>query len=549
LPNSNSISSDKNAKINVKDFDENVIIGKKKTNPYSVVNINKALNELKYDNKPKKLEANYYYVRLEPTDSLGFNFLEKTREIYAYQTPLDHKLENNGSKYKEPDFNGKFQVFWAAIPINYKLPDNINVKIIEDLFLPLGDGHDNAYAKGYDEKFLKALETKTQDLFDEDSYKNKKAKVTAYGTGYVRVFDDYLNVFRPIFNVEVRMKRWFTTRYANTYSNGYFENYSYNFNGPVDFSIGWLNTNFDIKNGNFGTAGTNENNVSGLWTANINKTGTSNGTISQTPSYIFAHVFLAAYNYYYYNANFGIKTPPKYNSALFGNGRLNIRVRPNAITGSSHFFFTNVFGTVDPSVIIDADPNNSDAISSRRLFASTTHELAHASHWELGFTMNDYLYSRKKATLAESWAMGVEWFLTNSVYGSLAASQGVPWTNYERPDQATQPKPINYWLYYDNGITVGNNRDDYYTPLFIDLMDYENQSKTWPQTNSVNGVIYNPSSFPPDDIANGFTLGFLESKLTINTTSWVGLKNTLISTNPTSSSTASIQYLFDNYEN
>ena len=115
--------------------------------------------------------------------------------------PLDYKILNNGGKYKEPDYSGKYQIFWAAIPTIYKFPENVKVKILEELFLPLGDGHEGALAKGYNEDFLKALETKTLDLFDEDSFKNKKSKVTAYGTGYVRVFDDFLNVFLPIYNV------------------------------------------------------------------------------------------------------------------------------------------------------------------------------------------------------------------------------------------------------------------------------------------------------------------------------------------------------------
>lgn len=352
------------------------------------------------------------------------------------------------------------------------------------------------------------------------------------------------------------MKRWFTTRYAKTYSNGYFENYSYNFNGPVDFSIGWFDANFEVINGLFsgtGIAATNQNNVSGVWTANINKTGPTTGTINETPSYIFAHVFRAAYNYYNYNSTYGIKTPPKLGSYLLGNGRLNIKCMPNAI-GTSHFYFTNGGGLVDPSVVIEANPNTPANISSVRLFATTTHELAHASHWELGMTATDYTASKKKATLAESWAMGVEWAITNNVYNNLALTYGASWTNYERPDQATQPKPLNFWLYYDSGSTVGNNRDDFYTPLFIDLMDNENQSLTRspiPITyfNSLPNTLTKVISSCPNDNTSNFTLAFLESKLTINTTSWAGLKNTLIATNPTSSTTASIQYLFDNYEN
>ena len=51
--------------------------------------------------------------------------------------------------------------------------------------------------------------------------------------------------------------------------------------------------------------------------------------------------------------------------------------------------------------------NNSDLI-----YATTIHELAHASHWD----MNHGKYKGSKTIVKESWAEGVEWHLTSMTY-------------------------------------------------------------------------------------------------------------------------------------
>jgi hypothetical protein len=58
------------------------------------------------------------------------------------------------------------------------------------------------------------------------------------------------------------------------------------------------------------------------------------------------------------------------------------------------------------------NPNN----SSSQIYATTIHELAHASHWEL--RRGEWNDNNLETKVKESWARGVEWELTRMVYPS-----------------------------------------------------------------------------------------------------------------------------------
>jgi hypothetical protein len=58
------------------------------------------------------------------------------------------------------------------------------------------------------------------------------------------------------------------------------------------------------------------------------------------------------------------------------------------------------------------NPNN----SSSQIYATTIHELAHASHWEL--RRGEWNDNNLETKVKESWARGVEWELTRVVYPS-----------------------------------------------------------------------------------------------------------------------------------
>ena len=60
--------------------------------------------------------------------------------------------------------------------------------------------------------------------------------------------------------------------------------------------------------------------------------------------------------------------------------------------------------------------------NSRSIYATTIHELAHASHWNMWRKGNDFDNSDK--IVKESWASGVEWSLTRMTYPTYERGYG-----------------------------------------------------------------------------------------------------------------------------
>ena len=56
----------------------------------------------------------------------------------------------------------------------------------------------------------------------------------------------------------------------------------------------------------------------------------------------------------------------------------------------------------------------------RQIFATTIHELGHASHWNLG--KNDYTFADD--VLVESWAHGVKWSISRLEYPGYSINYG-----------------------------------------------------------------------------------------------------------------------------
>ncbi|MCU0351802.1 MAG: hypothetical protein MUF43_13395 [Flavobacterium sp.] len=478
-------------------------LGEKLDNPYSIQNMEKALKDLRKTNpnfENLKIENNYNYVRIEAETEEAQWDIEAKDDIDLYNYPLDYKVIKSGNKYKEKDIDSKFQVYWAAVPVDYIFPKDLKVKVIEKLFLPFGNGKKNENLQEQEKEKLLLLESTSLNLTGNKVTQNKNLKTSFYPSGYIRVFDDITNTNLPIEGVTVKGKRWFTTRTVVTDASGYYY-MNHDFNGPVDYTIIWEQYDFDIRDGSYGQALSGYNNLSTGYSVNI--------TLSGSPdSFRWAHAFRAAYTYYYKNTQWGIKTPPKKGSPIVGNnGKMKIGVR---VGGTSHFFDWNS-SFLSAQVMISVGNNN-----SRWIFGTTIHELGHASHWELGFGSFDWLNSTNKK-LTESWSTGLEWRITNDVYNSLL---GPPFISNYMDD---------FQLY-----TLAQMPSVTYTPLFIDLMDGENQFITRGNTR-------------PNDTANGFTLQMLESKLTQNPKNWDNLRNSLMTMTWVTPS-ASTQYLFDNYK-
>jgi len=279
--------------------------------------------------------------------------------------------------------------------------------------------------------------------------------------------------FIPLEGVEVRATRWFTAHTGLTDANG---NFTCNgtFDRPANYSIKWERYDFDIRDGSYGQAYYNGEKFEGDWNLNIEK--------SYTPkSFLFAHIFRAAHTYYYKHSQWGIKAPPR-RDGIFGFLNQRLHIAGNDEAGRSKYLDIRHLWQSAQISVFSKSPSGIQQ-DSHDIFGTAIHELAHASHWEIGYSSPQYAidWIFDSPYLPESWAVGVETILTRNVYGT------------------------NTYNYYYQSLTIAAMSDGY-TCIVEDMIDSTNQFGTNP--------LY------PNDQVSGYTLSQLEGALPNNLGSW-----------------------------
>ncbi len=223
---------------------------------------------------------------------------------------------------------------------------------------------------------------------------------------------------------------------------------------------------------------------------------------------------------YFYNHNaYGIRKP--YNKSWFLKRRLHIgaKWKPNGHWFNDHYFTFNRIIWAAPVVVYSHGTKGSNR-NSRQIFATTVHELAHVSHWEIGYSTGQWVIDKLTAEpyLPESWATGVEHTITNRVY----------------PNSTAYSFPYNNNLQDLTLAKLHDQKDNKgYTPIAIDMIDNFNQSSRFTGT--------------PNDRVSGYTLGQLEDALPGSFGSWWRWRTRLreMYDNPTDGEP--LDYLFREY--
>ncbi len=148
-------------------------------------------------------------------------------------------------------------------------------------------------------------------------------------------------------------------------------------------------------------------NKDGWWSVNFK------GGVSQ----FHATIFRAAHHYYYGNIK-GLRRPPQ--NGFFGNN-LKIRAKneDNSNAWGQHCGPCNFLGLTTEIWIYNMTLGSGNYVD---LYATTIHELAHASHWAMdevnyeNMCDGGVVFCSGDLKVAESWAVGVEWELTRMVY-------------------------------------------------------------------------------------------------------------------------------------
>ncbi|HIP48529.1 MAG TPA: hypothetical protein EYG92_06135 [Lutibacter sp.] len=370
-------------------------LGKKLENPYSVKNMRKAFENLKQNDK-SGITVSHLYIKFKPKNEDDLNLIKRDSTLNLFNYPLDYEVVEGQEAYRDPEVSTSQPTYlYASIKVDYDIPD-VEYEVIEELFIPeeIEEKNDSFYT---DDLVYEALRITNNLDYDENE---KGSKWRPKGT--IKLWDKTKNQYVFPDGLKVRATRWFTTHTGFVNTNGY---YSCNgrFRGKARYRIDWERYNFALRDGFWNSAQYKGPYKKGDWNWTI-----SNGNIHQ----FYGTIFRAAFHYYYKNIK-GLRRPPL-NS--FWHVQLRIlaknEVKEDAL--GTHCPGCRFLGLGSAIKIYNPQRDSED------IYATTIHELTHASHWN----MNSWHYNNGDAIVVESWARGVQWELTRMVYSSYEVTYG-----------------------------------------------------------------------------------------------------------------------------
>jgi hypothetical protein len=466
-----------------------LVLGKKLINPFAVDNMQRAyLNVQKeFDSVSflfsRKIEATHWYVRFRPENFEQYDLLMADTSLVLSDHPLDYEILEDGDYYHDPSVPIDAPTYqYACVPVNYNSSSGLAFQILEELFLPNYNSHvlrSTGRTDNSADNFMDALEDEAFQLagyaVDESMDRNaaglrKASRWTP--SGKITAYDSRLQNYIPIEGVKVQARRWFDVETAYTNSTGTFR-MNGSFRKDVKYRIVWERDKFDIRTGTFGQAITRGPEKKGEWNLQIE---------AKNINFHYAHVFRAAMRYYYGNIG-GLKRP-------------GFRLKYSVFDKKGNHMARNIgnwsaFG-INPNILIyryssvDGTENDSD-----EMFSAICHETAHTTHMEI---MRGVQFLQVSESVRESWAIGVEWYITQLEY----KERGI--ANY---GDATFNVNVSYPSVYGFQFW-SKKRSSSLTSLFIDLVDNNNQKGQKFGSFNTGSV---------DDRVSGFTMAELESSV------------------------------------
>ena len=257
-----------------------VILGKKLNNPYSVKNMQDALDTIKnhsaqQNNSMKapgttvediNVEPTDLYVRFLPADRAQFVKLMTDTTLIIFDYPLDYEKTQTGDYYKDPTVTGEYTWLYAVVPTGYQPHNGIQYEVIEELFIP---EHSTYYNQQESSSTIKGVQHIKSNVVSNANYTDvlKNLEVTSFiltgngnqlnkpttqnapagmqksatitkkwglfGAYYVTTYnpEGYVTVatpygYKPIPGIRIRVARYFTAYETRTDANGrfYFNN-------------------------------------------------------------------------------------------------------------------------------------------------------------------------------------------------------------------------------------------------------------------------------------------------------------------------------------
>jgi len=435
-----------------------LFLGEKLENPYSVANMKKAYQNLlaKKGNSARTsstdgnaITTTHYYVRFLPKDSVEYDRLKTDTSLVLYPIPLDYQIISTGS-----DTSAKPVWQYTAVKKGYEFDSTIAHEVLEDLYIPEQSTNTNLSTSAtelkspYSNKFVVDLVNEamkiTKNFQDTIKLTGGSTQVSYSPSGRIRVFDTRLQRPIPLVGVQIRGRRWFNFKRTYTDDNG---NYSLgHFGGRTNLSIFYETSTFDVRTGTIGQAWHDGPHTNDPWSYDI----------PDGVQRFYAHVFRGARRYHW-GDNGGLRRPSTPYKLKYGAyDKVGSDQGLNIIAHLGFVPDIMVWRYKSPDVEYDSD----------EIFSTAVHETAHTAHVN---AMNGgwVQYVQVKLHLIESWAVAVEWMITQREY----RERGI--ADYSGPD-FLRFEPVSFPIkgsYQDWPISSSRS----YTPVYIDLIDNYNQ--------------------------------------------------------------------------
>jgi hypothetical protein len=112
-----------------------IVLGQQLANPYTVANMQQAVNVLYGGNYP--ISATHLYVRFKPSSVEQLMTLEETEDLELQNYPMDYEVVQDGDYYQDPNLGTEeFGWLYTVVQVGYNFPAGIQNEIIDSLYLP-----------------------------------------------------------------------------------------------------------------------------------------------------------------------------------------------------------------------------------------------------------------------------------------------------------------------------------------------------------------------------------------------------------------------------
>ena len=380
------------------------IVGEQIPNPLSLDIVKDAFSQLDYKTRAgysaEDIVATHHYVAFKPGNDDEFCCIKATDDIDLFSYPLDYEVSDGFVVPDQRFMTGEFPYQWAYVPVEYDLSA---IKCPYDILYDIWSPETGTKSSEQFPEFLNAaIEEKAYELCGQPLEKvmeTKAGKVTP--SGRVVFYDKDSGTYRGVEGLSIKTARATHSSYTHCDRNGYFVS-SGSFRYAFTYEIHFSRTDFEIR----------EN---GTKTEVIYKYSNYKGSLDKSyadsESCFYANISRAAIVYYYGNI-YGLRRPPMRSDKSY---RLVIQAQnsSNGNVAGSHYVKDNWIFPDRPIVKIYKLRSNNSERPTWLIHATMIHELAHASHWR-----SNSKFDETSTELVESFAMGVEWFLSKNEYQS-----------------------------------------------------------------------------------------------------------------------------------